>query len=97
MNAQKNIVRRIEKDMNSIKKRSQEDLKDIKDYKKKIENDIIDIKKDINLLRIEFMVIKSDLLKDKEFEKIKTSEATSQTEVPEEETKDNIAKGYWWS
>ena len=60
-------------------------------------NEMRDIKKEINLLRIEFMVIKSDLLKDKEFEKITTSEATSQTEVPEEETKDNIAKGYWWS
>lgn len=84
--SQKNILRNINK--------SQEE---IKDFKKKIENDIIDIKKDINLLRIEFMVIKSDLLKDKEFEKITTSEATSQTEVPEEETKDNIAKGYWWS
>ena len=82
--SQKNILRNINK--------SQED---IKDFKKKIENDIIDIKKDINLLRIEFMVIKSDLLKDKEFEKITTSEATSETK--EEETKDNIAKGYWWS
>lgn len=94
MNAQKNIVRQIEKDINSIKKRSQEDLKDIKDYKNKIENDIIDIKKEINLLRVEFMVIKSDLLKEKEFDKVKTSEATSDTK--EEETKDNIAKGYWW-
>ena len=84
--SQKNILRNINKSK-----------EEIKDFKKKIENDIIDIKKDINLLRIEFMVIKSDLLKDKEFEKIKTSEATSQTEVPEEETKDNIAKGYWWS
>ena len=84
--SQKNILRNINKSK-----------QEIKDFKKKIENDIIDIKKDINLLRIEFMVIKSDLLKDKEFEKIKTSEATSQTEVPEEETKDNIAKGYWWS
>lgn len=83
--SQKNILRNINKSK-----------EEIKDFKKKIENDIIDIKKDINLLRIEFMVIKSDLLKDKEFEKIKTSEATSQTEVPEEETKDNIAKGYWW-
>ena len=83
--SQKNIQRNINKSK-----------EEIKDFKKKIENDIIDIKKDINLLRIEFMVIKSDLLKDKEFEKIKTSEATSQTEVPEEETKDNIAKGYWW-
>lgn len=83
--SQKNILRNINKSK-----------QEIKDFKKKIENDIIDIKKDINLLRIEFMVIKSDLLKDKEFEKIKTSEATSQTEVPEEETKDNIAKGYWW-
>ena len=84
--SQKNILRNINKSKEEIKY-----------FKKKIENDIIDIKKDINLLRIEFMVIKSDLLKDKEFEKIKTSEATSQTEVPEEETKDNIAKGYWWS
>ena len=84
--SQKNILRNINKSK-----------EEIKDFKKKIENDIIDIKKDINLLRIEFMVIKSDLLKDKEFEKITTSEATSQTEVPEEETKDNIAKGYWWS
>ena len=84
--SQKNILRNINKSK-----------EEIKDFKKKIENDIIDIKKDINLLRIEFMVIKSDLLKDKEFEKIKTSEATSQTEVPEEETKDNIAKVYWWS
>lgn len=86
--SQKNILRNINK--------SQED---IKDFKKKIENDIIDIKKDINLLRIEFMVIKSDLLKDKEFEKITTSEATTATrsETKEEETKDNIAKGYWWS
>ena len=84
--SQKNILRNINKSK-----------QEIKDFKKKIENDIIDIKKDINLLRIEFMVIKSDLLKDKEFEKIKTSEATSQTKVPEEETKDNIAKGYWWS
>ena len=83
--SQKNILRNINKSK-----------EEIKDFKKKIENDIIDIKKDINLLRIEFMVIKSDLLKDKEFEKIKTSEATSQTEVPEEETKDNIVKGYWW-
>lgn len=84
--SQKNILRNINKSK-----------EEIKDFKKKIENDIIDIKKDINLLRIEFMVIKSDLLKDKEFEKIKTSEATSQTKGPEEETKDNIAKGYWWS
>ena len=84
--SQKNILRNITK--------SQED---IKDFKKKIENDIIDIKKDINLLRIEFMVIKSDLLKDKEFEKITTSEATTETKDPEEETQDNIAKGYWWS
>ena len=82
--SQKNILRNINKSK-----------EDITDFKKKIENDIIDIKKDINLLRIEFMVIKSDLLKDKEFEKITTSEATSETK--EEETKDNIAKGYWWS
>ena len=84
--SQKNLLRNITK--------SQED---IIDFKKKIENDIIDIKKDINLLRIEFMVIKSDLLKDKEFEKITTSEATTETKDPEEETQDNIAKGYWWS
>lgn len=94
----KPAMRQIEKDINSIKKRSQEDseavVKDIKDYKNKIGNDIIDIKKEINLLRVEFMVIKSDLLKEKEFDKVKTSEATSDTK--EEETKDNIAKGYWW-
>ena len=41
------------------------------------------------------MKIKSDLLKEKEFDKVKTSEATSDTQA-EEETKDNIAKGYWW-
>ena len=81
--SQKNILRNINKSK-----------EEIKDFKKKIENDIIDIKKDINLLRIEFMVIKSDLLKDKEFEKIKTSEAEP---TKEEETKDNIAKGFWWS
>lgn len=95
----KPAMRQIEKDINSIKKRSQEDseavVKDIKDYKNKIGNDIIDIKKEINLLRVEFMVIKSDLLKEKEFDKVKTSEATSDTQA-EEETKDNIAKGYWW-
>ena len=54
-------------------------------------NEMRDIKKEINLLRIEFMVIKSDSLKDKEFEKIKSSEATSETQ------EDIIAKGYWWS
>ena len=58
-------------------------------------NEMRDIKKEINLLRIEFMVIKSDSLKDKEFEKIKSSEATSETQ--EEVNKDIIAKGYWWS
>ena len=58
-------------------------------------NEMRDIKKEINLLRIEFMVIKSDSLKDKEFEKIKSSEATSETQ--EEVNKDNIAKGFWWS
>jgi len=84
--SQKNILRNINKSK-----------EEIKDFKKKIENDIIDIQKDINLLRIEFMVIKSDLLKDKEFEKITTSEATTETKDPEEETQDNIAKGYWWS
>jgi regulator of replication initiation timing len=95
MNAQKNIVRRIEKDINNIKKRSQEDIKDIKDYKKQIGDDIIDIKKEVNSLKVELMKIKSDLLKEKEFDKVKTSEATSETQA-EEETKDNIAKGYWW-
>jgi len=85
--SQKNILRNINKSK-----------EEIKDFKKKIENDIIDIKKDINLLRIEFMVIKSDLLKDKEFEKITTSEATTdKLTCKEEETQDNIAKGYWWS
>ena len=58
-------------------------------------NEMRDIKKEINLLRIEFMVIKSDSLKDKEFEKIKSSEATSETQ--EEVNKDNIANGFWWS
>ena len=82
--SQKNILRNINKSK-----------EEIKDFKKKIENDIIDIKKDINLLRIEFMVIKSYSLKDKEFEKIKSSEATSETQ--EEVNKDNIAKGFWWS
>ena len=68
--------------------KSQEELQ-------KIGDEMRDIKKEINLLRIEFMVIKSDLLKDKEFEKIKSSEAT--TETQEEVNKDIIAKGYWWS
>ena len=61
-------------------------------------NEMRDIKKEINLLRIEFMVIKSDSLKDKEFEKIKSSEATSDSFTRQEEVnKDNIAKGFWWS
>ena len=59
-------------------------------------DDIRNLKKEINSLRIEVMVIKSELLKDKEYEKIQTSEAT--TDTPEEiETKDNIARGFWWS
>tara|TARA_R100000700_G_C3154577_1_gene132209 strand:- start:438 stop:758 length:321 start_codon:yes stop_codon:yes gene_type:complete len=102
----KPAMRQIEKDINNIKKRSQEDseavasqtsklIKDIKDYKKQIGDDIIDIKKEVNSLKVELMKIKSDLLKEKEFDKVKTSEATSDTQA-EEETKDNIAKGYWW-
>ena len=59
-------------------------------------DDIRNLTKEINSLRIEVMVIKSELLKDKEYEKIQTSEAT--TDTPEEiETKDNIARGFGWS
>lgn len=58
-------------------------------------DDIRNLKKEINSLRIEVMVIKSELLKDKEYEKIETSEAT--TETPDEETKDLIGRGFWWS
>mgnify|MGYP003152543442 CR=1 FL=1 len=59
-------------------------------------NDIRDIRKEINLLRIEIMVIKSELLKDREYDKIQTSEATRGTPA-EEEQKDIIARGFWWS
>ena len=94
MNAKKNVVRNIEKDMKKFQKeinRSQEDIKN------NLGDDITDIKKEVNSLKVELMTIKSDLLKDKEFEKITTSEATTETKDPEEETQDNIAKGYWWS
>tara|TARA_R110002020_G_scaffold227345_1_gene437954 strand:+ start:928 stop:1242 length:315 start_codon:yes stop_codon:yes gene_type:complete len=96
MNAKKNVVRNIEKDMKNFQKeinRSQEDIK------KNLGDDITAIKKEVNSLKVELMKIKSDLLKEKEFDKIHTSEATSETPIKkqEDETKDNIAKGYWWS
>ena len=58
-------------------------------------DDIRNLKKEINSLRIEVMVIKSELLKDKEYDKIQTSEAI--TETPDEEQKDLIGRGFWWS
>jgi len=95
----KPAMRQIEKDISSMKKKTEEDLKDIKNYKKKIGDDIANIKKEVSSLKVELMKIKSDLLKEKEFDKIHTSEATSETPIKkqEEETKDNIAKGFWWS
>ena len=77
--------------MNSKQREAGKKLIKSQEELQKIGDEMRDIKKEINLLRIEFMVIKSDSLKDKEFEKIKSSEATSETQ------EDIIAKGYWWS
>ena len=81
----------IVSNMNSKQREAGKKLIKSQEELQKIGDEMRDIKKEINLLRIEFMVIKSDLLKDKEFEKIKSSEATSETQ------EDIIAKGYWWS
>ena len=85
----------IVSNMNSKQREAGKKLIKSQEELQKIGDEMRYIKKEINLLRIEFMVIKSDLLKDKEFEKIKSSEAT--TETQEEVNKDIIAKGYWWS
>lgn len=69
-------------------------------------NDIHDIKKQLNSLKVEMMTIKSrlmlyktqeELLKDKDYEKITTSEATSETFASQEEARDFAAKQFWWS
>ena len=88
----KPALKKIEKDQ----KKSTDEIHSIK---RKIGDDIADVKKEVNSLKIELMKIESELLKDKEFDKIHTSEATSETPIKkqEDETKDNIAKGYWWS
>ena len=69
-------------------------------------NDIHDIKKQLNSLKVELMTIKSrlmlyktqeELLKDIDFEKITTSEATSETFSSQDEARDFAAKQFWWS